>query len=458
MNNKYIVGFVVFLIYILPSTKWWYLSQSYHVGVPLIRLIAIFCSILFVCICILAFALGVLWPIARKLPHGEIIARTLIITPIIIGVVRAIKNLFIEGVALPLAVRIGLVIVSILLSYLFALGIQSKLGQTALRAPIFKRAALAFVGGFLIFHLSGFIQRPIFEVAPSLTIFNVDNISALGVKNRNVLFLVLDELSVEGSKNLESTIKQFDLPYRMEVINAPTNATIQAIPTLLTGVEHHDMHVCGSTTICGKAQKLDFSKLILFDKNTDVVGIYHPYCSINGLRSCFASNAFFRTPVVDFFCSVLNFQSFGSAILPCIEKIGTMQERTLTMVNSVNQMPFWEQGGLLYIHLPIPHPWLENHAAKGAREALDIHYQEKIVLASDVIKDLLNRLTIRFGNDFIFVITTDHSLRTDLWCKSTFACAHPNPTYSYDIPFIVISPTLKADAAFPKSQLEIFKR
>ncbi|MBW7567400.1 hypothetical protein KIF53_21885 [Chromobacterium subtsugae] len=110
---------------------------------------------------------------------------------------------------------------------------------------------------------------------------------------------------------------------------------------------------------------------------------------------------------------------------------------------------------MLYLHLPLPHPSMET------RENLRSHYLANLADASQVLGQLLDKMRGRFGDDFSVIVTSDHPLRTEGWCRPereyhAADCSLGLPANRKQVPFIVISPRLAEQPRMPADNLGVF--
>ena len=243
-----------------------------------------------------------------------------------------------------------------------------------------------------------------------------DSHSADQDANRRVtIVLLLDELNASSSANIVQVLAQHGLrPNVRAVVSVGTN-TANVLPELFLGRPFPAARPCGLSMICSGSTVLDFSRVHATRPDIDVVGFFHPYCAISGLRSCHREG--------------LNLAWFDSGRWECgmrrrtgwitqadkrrcrkiyIDAWSSMTERVLS---DVRQAPALTQGGLLFAHLPLPHP--PGLAAEGT---LAEHYANNVLRAADVLEGMLES-TERSGLQVRVVITSDHPLRQAMWCK-----------------------------------------
>jgi hypothetical protein len=108
------------------------------------------------------------------------------------------------------------------------------------------------------------------------------------------------------------------------------------------------------------------------------------------------------------------------------------------MTAMVDRAPFWRLGGLLYVHVPLPHP-----AGELPRRSLKAEYEANVEQAVDMVDALLLRVRARFGRDFEIDVTADHLLRVELWCQiPVYAgpdCGRDLPRTVDHVPFFLIT-------------------
>lgn len=401
-------------------------------------------------------------PPSRTIPSAQYSIKLIILLPFIIAAIQGLRRILGIRQELSLIIKILLIILALPIGYWLTKINFCRYWDLLRKSKIFGQALAAISIGFIIFFITGLIQTPVFQTAKKQTVFDFKKINLLTVEKQNILFLVLDEFSPEYLEQLLVPIVESKIDYRIGTIAAPTGMTLDAIPTLLSGDLYLGMTVCGFSTICSTSKKFDFSKLKAYDSDVDVIGMHHAYCSIKNLRSCYTFSAFHREPIVDFLCQLQNLLSqltpkrLENKLLSCFTGVRYREKNLKQAIRAANQMTFWNDGGVLYMHLPLPHPALEEIDAGSVRLELHDHYKGNIAKASKIVSDFLVRLASRFNNNFTLIITSDHSLRLGMWCDYDFECNPKPKILSGAVPFIVISPNLNPDAVLPKSQLNIF--
>lgn len=118
------------------------------------------------------------------------------------------------------------------------------------------------------------------------------------------------------------------------------------------------------------------------------------------------------------------------------------------------QSPFWKSGGMLYAHLPFPHP--PGHLP-GAGLAVD--YADNLQLAGQIAADMWRQGKARFGAGFRLIVVSDHPLRPALWCRHVkyrqTGCEVTPTAFDGQVPYIVAGSSDAGDA-LPKDNAQLF--
>lgn len=246
----------------------------------------------------------------------------------------------------------------------------------------------------------------------------------------NMVVLILDETSPEYASGFLGILNKAGLTVHYKEVNAAGKNTLNAIPAMLSLMEHDDVAPCSSTTLCGTKQ-FSFRELTAVGGKTDVVGFYHPYCAIQGLRSCNREeNVFAESSSTHFTWTLICGQvNIGGLISFCNRSFRdhSSAERTKRrMLRLVDDAPFWRKGGVLFVHIPIPHPSMTPDMP-----SLKVEYEGNISVAEEFVSNLVKRLGTNFGEDYAILITSDHPLRRDMWCATK---DYASPTCIDDLP------------------------
>ena len=225
--------------------------------------------------------------------------------------------------------------------------------------------------------------------------------------NGNVLILILDELSPEYSPVLVEELLKAGLFVQTKNIVAAGANTINAIPSILTNERHDDVAPCSTTALCG-GQFYDFSNIQAININTDIVGFYHPYCSIIGLRSCFQGKTNINAEDVSYFGWVVDRVCRRYSLWFCSEIAVTpiLIEIRERLLGAMDRAPFWDKGGLLFVHLLLPHL-----PAVVEKPTVKESYEGNVNEAAKLLSRLSVKLKSSFGDDFVLIVTSDHPFR-----------------------------------------------
>ncbi|OHX19751.1 hypothetical protein [Chromobacterium sphagni] len=283
-------------------------------------------------------------------------------------------------------------------------------------------------------------------------VFSLQSPYAQAANSRNTLVILFDETGPQFIAPLLQTAAGRKLRWADATVPAAGADTVNAIPAMLTGQRFDDVVPCGSRWLCSPTRSLSFDQLYAGRPDLDIVGFWHPYCAIRGLRYCRRITGVFYAPLArTFLCS----PPYASMLLNCRPPVGSRDQALQQLLAAAFAAPFWREGGMLYLHLPLPHPSMESE------ENLQAHYLKSVGQASQVLGLLLDRMRARFGNDFSVVLTSDHPLRTEGWCGPGREYQGPGchtglPVNKKRVPFIVISPSLPPLPRMPLTNVGVF--
>jgi hypothetical protein len=230
--------------------------------------------------------------------------------------------------------------------------------------------------------------------------------------------LVLDEFSPEYSDAITEELRNLGLSVSYGEPEKAGKDTTNAIPAMMTGSVFEDVSPCSSSSLCG-SNYIDFTSINAASDNVDVVGFWHPYCAISNLRSCYRVE-------VPYFAAELDLAAIASSLareLPVIrlfarardskaDKDEQTQQMTRQLIrSSALSAPFWDEGGILYVHYLGPHP-----TGGGHEMSLETHYKSNLSDAAALTSEIAQKLVSRFGEEFNLVVTSDHPLRS-IWCE-----------------------------------------
>ena len=336
---------------------------------------------------------------------------------------------------------------------------------SAVRAPgqqgdgRWRQVRLAIVVSFVLFVLS----EPIFVQlrAPSLRWF--PEFSAADARadagKRVTLVLLLDELNANATGPLENEFSRRGIKVAQVAVPSIGDSTANVVPTMFDGREHVDGRPCGRSAICSGNQVLDFSRISVARPDVDVVGFFHPYCEMQGLRSCMrASIALALFDPQRWKCAWYGrIQSITDAHLAGCGPV--YLQRWSDMVDAVVEAtrvaPTLSQGGLLFAHLPLPHP-----PGVQAEQTLPQHYRANVQRVAELLGDMLDRAHSN-QLEVQALIFSDHPLRQRMWCTGfnlyRWQGCQPDPALEDDrVPILVAGQRLP-DLSAIKSNAQPFK-
>ncbi|MES2353824.1 MAG: hypothetical protein V4568_05330 [Pseudomonadota bacterium] len=340
------------------------------------------------------------------------------------------------------AIKVLLLVVSMALAAWTGLKWSEGTWSNFIRASI--AACLIFT---VSFPLIGWATR--INVKP---VFNLGFLKEQAGIPKNVLMLLLDEMSPELADPVVQAVSS-NLKYvQNSTIEAAGRSTANVIPAMLTGKRFDEVMPCGSTTICSRNASLDFSQLRMANETIDIIGFQQPYCAIQGMRSCqqqiTQEHSIVRV-LYDLVCNnLLSISECSFFMKKAFSRNGKVEETTkINQAVAVNQRltqaillaPFWNKGGTLYAHLFTPHP-----LGVISSQSLAEEYKQNMDQAAELVKGMVVQLRQRFGDEFIIVVTSDHPLRVDWWCRGPIYggpdCAKGLPENKGRVPFIIGSP------------------
>lgn len=225
--------------------------------------------------------------------------------------------------------------------------------------------------------------------------------------------LLFDEMNANESAGLRRVLSDQGLRVNFKAVAPVNNSTSEVVPEIFTGIGFEGAQACGLSRICTDNTTLDFSKLSVGRGDVDVVGFHHPYCSIKGLRYCKRLTT--SRSIYDegrWACAFL--RRFGMNVGIDHSKCQEISHRVWVRLQSDVVMALFEaptlsRGGVLYAHLPLPHP----PAAQAG--SLAEQYRYNVKQSEQVLGRILD--TLRSNNvEPRILIFSDHPLRQKNWC------------------------------------------
>ncbi|MDC8784111.1 hypothetical protein [Roseateles koreensis] len=250
------------------------------------------------------------------------------------------------------------------------------------------------------------------------------------------VFLLLDELNGSAAQPFVNELRQLGMEVSVQQLVPIALATSKVVPTMWTGLEFSSARPCSFTAICSGTHVLDFAKVTASRPDVDVVGFYHPYCAMRGLRYCQRppSVKVLRNPE-RWICAVT--KAFASAQRTSCntQHHDAWAQFRQSIDQAIWAAPIWQQGGLLYAHVPLPHP-----PGDSKEDSLSLEYENNLNQAHNLVTKIANRLIEGRFDAVTFVIFSDHPLRRSLWCDngsySTRACKSENRNQEKTVPLI----------------------
>lgn len=317
--------------------------------------------------------------------------------------------------------------------------ITASLATLKISIDTWKRLYLAGIVGGIIFIffpmvLANTNASTVYWPSPS---YQPPTVAAPNIPSQNTIVLLLDELSASAAGPVVTQLQEAGLHVAASNIDPAGKNTINVIPAIWMRTSFDQSVACGATQICSTNKVLDFSKVKASSKNIDIVGFYHRYCSIQGLRSCSFSPLPKKSAGTDLACSFPGLN--GLEFLGC-EASDSDRKSYLALRDNMKkplmEAPFWQKGGILFAHLLVPHPLMGIHL-----KTLSVEYAENITYGASLIGLVAQRAKSVFGDNFRIIVFSDHPLRPDIWCADktymTLKCKPDSSQMSNQVPLII---------------------
>jgi hypothetical protein len=379
-----------------------------------------------------------------------VVLRTSVLVGFCVVVLSGLRAATVPSHAMSLNFRLGVGAVAVLVAAVGALRLDDSVADRLMRA-----LALASIGFVLVpFAWRLASPAPRIWIGPTAAFSAAEQPRTAGA----TIFLLLDELGYEAAAPLAQDLRSVGLNVRYEALAAAGENTLNVIPALFSGLAFPRARPCGAATVCSESDALDLSRVKVQRADVDVTGLLLPYCDIAGLRACF------QVPLPHEFGSayrslaVFYLRRLG---MPLPEALRTpadppsLQRQLLKQqTDFIDHSQLWASGGILYAHLPIPHPPGLDGAGK-----LDDDYAANIAEARTIVRSLVARAQERFGTAYSFVITSDHPLR-NYWCSTgvyaAVDCSTRPEFRSNRVPLIVASPLAVSSRAISSNE-QVFR-
>ncbi|HXC56340.1 MAG TPA: hypothetical protein VNU97_13670 [Rhizomicrobium sp.] len=281
--------------------------------------------------------------------------------------------------------------------------------------------------------------------------------AASGPQKAGVAIVLLDEMGYGAAAPLADDLRQAHLNVQYAPMISSGQNTENVVPRMFSGLDFSQSRPCGISSLCSGSNRLDFAGIRAGRDDIDVAGLLFPYCDIQGLRSCYAM------PLAHDFGN-----AYASLLSFYLHRVGTSLPAFLgprplpdndhhRLLNDelafIAKARFWSEGGVLYAHLPLPHP-----PGLDRTSQLDRDYSDNVAASRAIVRALAQRLRASFGDRFSLILFSDHGLRA-YWCQSgTYRGANclTRPLYhDKRVPLIVATPS-PAPRYRPASNAAIF--
>lgn len=236
--------------------------------------------------------------------------------------------------------------------------------------------------------------------------------TASGTGSPALLVLLFDELSEKSASPIRQVLTEEGLSVTSKAVRPVADGTAKVIPAMWLRRPFGEAKPCGFTAICSNGDLLDFAQVQVDRPDVDVVGFYHPYCAMKGLRWCRRESPLGLTEDLGRMTCGL-FTRVGLSAPPrCYHD----QHRGWAVLNdrvegAYWEAPFWREGGMLYAHLPFPHPPASEPGA-----TLVAHYATGIDRSAALVRRSVRKLRAAGHASVRVVVVSDHPLRIAEWC------------------------------------------
>ena len=287
--------------------------------------------------------------------------------------------------------------------------------------------------------------------------FQPQDAAADAGRTATIVFL-LDELNARNAGPIAEVLRQQSLQVVVKAVPSVGDSTARVLPALFTGRLFPDARPCGISTICSADLALDFSRIRATRPDIDVVGFYHPYCAIQDLRSCVrAAHQLAAFDLSRWQCGLwrrFDWLLRGDAASCRASAVGVWGKLTENVLAAIDQAPTLTVGGVLFAHLPLPHP--PGHSDDGN---LQQHYEANLRRAAGAVSQTLKKAAAN-GLALRVLIFSDHPLRQQAWCRGypgffTGTCAPEDRLLDDKVPLIVAGATTP-DLSAHSSNLSVF--
>ena len=269
-----------------------------------------------------------------------------------------------------------------------------------------------------------FLYRVLLTPAPSIN-YEYTKINKSYIHKKKVIWILFDEFDYKFYSKINNlyNFKKFrSNSLELTNMHATSNATITAIPEILTGIRSKgyvttknfaELYLVDEK---GNKKKFNFENSI-FGKinnkgfNSSIFGIYHPYCHIFfQVSKC--SNIEYHHEKIQWYDGIKNVL-FLNLIDKFLDfRLGLNSDLTKKQIDLI---PFHIQSdeNLVFMHFGFPHLpslYAQKYFNKKAYSN-DEKYNLNLQLADEVLGYILELLDKRMDHDLLIILSSDHGLR-----------------------------------------------
>jgi len=379
----------------------------------------------------------VLEMLLSRSPGQSRLVAALLRLPLTVMVVAFVELLF-GGASGPTVQVFGATISIPRLSWLMAgLGAAICIGASPVQWIALRRAlaaaALLFVGAqplLVALHAPTLMWPPQLDLPTPKT-----------AQEPLTVVVLLDEWNAKAAPPIESALRHAGLSTVWKPVQPVGDATSKVVPALFSGHQFDAAKPCSFSAVCSSDQVLDFGQIQASRPDVDIVGFYHPYCDIRGLRWCYRGAVRLDFTSTDRWrCAIKRRTGWPLGVSDelCDRTIrAKWNAMTEEVLDAVWRAPGWTQGGWMFLHLPIPHPPGRLH-----RRGLTENYQDGIQRAAETAERMARLALQHPARRITFVFFSDHPLRQALWCVdqwvfSSLGCQVDPALVDRNVPLLV---------------------
>ena len=236
------------------------------------------------------------------------------------------------------------------------------------------------------------------------------------------IVILFDEWNSSAAGPVIDVLRQHGFSVNSQSILPAADGTLKMTPRLFLDRDFDQARPCTPTALCSGSTVLDFARVRASRDDVDVVGFFQPYCAIQGLRYCYRS----VTPMELFNLDrwrCISSRRLGWPLPADVHECNRVNGANFELMSAdvlaaVRRAPLWKHGGMLFAHLPLPHP-----TAQSASSDLMHDYAENVQRAARFVDELIVLSAQPGGVEPRFLIFSDHPLRPAMWCGSIFYTA-----------------------------------